>query len=158
MALTGQGTEPVVDPLERAVTAARQTEPAGWSVLADDVMRRARALRRHDEPVLADLRPDGSRTVVSTRVLTDLLRVGLTQDAAYAPDDLTFAVEGERLVSVGVSLVAAFGVDLVRTADEVRARVLHQLGELVPLTRTSAEQVAVDVTVVDVVDGDPRRV
>ncbi|WP_299054861.1 hypothetical protein [uncultured Nocardioides sp.] len=158
MAVTGQGTEPVVDPLERAVAAAQQTEPAGWSVLADDVMRRARALRRHEQPVLADLRPDGSRTVVSTRVLTDLLRVGLTEEASYTPDDLTFVVEGERLVSVGVSLVAAFGVDLVRTADEVRARVLRELDELVPLSKASGQQVAVDVTVVDVVDGDPRRV
>ncbi|MCH1866919.1 hypothetical protein [Nocardioides sp. CFH 31398] len=147
-----------MDPLERATAVARETEPSGWAVIADDVMRRARQLRRQDDPILADVRPDGSRTVVSSRVVVDLLRTDLTQDASYAPDDLTLTVTGERLDTVGVALVAAFGVDLVTMADDVRARVLAVLEGLLPRLADAREQVSVDVAVVDVVDGDPRRV
>jgi hypothetical protein len=158
MAVNGQGTEPVMDPLERATVAARETEPSGWAVIADDVMRRARHLRRQDDPILADTRPDGSRTIVSSRVVVDLLRDDLTQDPSYAPEDLTLTVADERLETVGVGLVAAFGVDLVAMADDVRTRVLAVLDRLLPRLSDAREQVAVDVAVVDVVDGDPRRV
>ena len=158
MAVNEGGTGPAVDPLERAVAVAQQDEPSGWSVLADDVMRRARNLRRQDDPILADTRPDGSRTIVSSRVVLDLLRADLMQDPTYAPEDLRLTVDDERLGTVAVGLVAAFGVDLVVMADDVRSRVLGVLDQLLPHPVGSGEQVSVDVAVVDVVDGDPRRI
>ncbi|GAA1906570.1 hypothetical protein GCM10009737_04200 [Nocardioides lentus] len=145
-----------VGPLQRATRAARAEEPSGWSVLADDVKRRARTITRPDHPVLVRLDADGSRTVVSSRVLLAAVRRLLGSAPTHAPDDVVFRVDDERLLAVEVSLVAAFGVDLVTLAEDVRAQVLEEIGSIVTGEGTDAPPLTVDVAVVDVVDGDPR--
>lgn len=143
-------------PLARALDAARDEQPEGWVALSAAIKERVRATVTPAHPLLVRDLPDGSRTFVSTRVVTAALRVLLGQEATHAPSGIRLRLEGDRLVGVDLALVAAYGVDLVALADHVRADVLAELAGLTGVALLTPADV--DIDVVDVVEGDPRVV
>lgn len=144
--------------LERAEMLARTMRPPGWSQLAQDVKAGARRVVRPDRTVVAEVKADGSRTMVSTRALVALLGGALRLSPQYAPADLTFRVDADRVSAVEVSLVAAFGADLASVSADVRRCVVAGAGSILAGPGVPTAALVVDVDVVDVVDGDPRTV
>lgn len=152
MAVDDDGT---TAPIARALEAARANQPEGWAELADAIMRRVGSLTVPAYPLVVRELPDGSRTSVSTRALQTALRVVLSQSPTHAPSGIRVELDDDRVVGVEVALVAAYGLDLVALADEVRPVVA---AEVAGLTGRPIAPSAVTVDVVDVVDGDPRLV
>lgn len=142
------------DPLVRAVQAAIAEERPGFPDVADTVMTRVRRLVTPAVPVLVAEGPDGSRTLVSTRVLSAALRDALSRDATHAPTGIRLRIEDDRLVGVDLALVAAYDLDLHALAVVVRDLVVAELAALVGVG--SVTPADVDVTWVDVVVGDAR--
>lgn len=152
------------DPLERATQAARTEEPEGWIELSESIMTKVRSAVTPAEPILAfdaavgAVRDaEGSRTFVSSRVVSAALRRVLQGESTHAPDRLRLQVDDGRLVAVDIAIVASYGVDLVALADAIRQQVLRELVSLIgPDPEIGPGQVSIEV--VDVVVGDPRTV
>ncbi|MEO9323181.1 hypothetical protein ABFT23_06790 [Nocardioides sp. C4-1] len=157
--------EPPPDPLRRALEAAKaQDSPDDWVVVASTVRERVAALGRAapTEPLLVrdaggDLVHDehGSRAVVSSRAVLSALRRLLLTAPTHAPDGIRLHVDDGELTGVDVSLVGAYGLDLVALAGDVRSQVVEVVTALIgPGGPFGPAQVQIDV--VDVVVGDPR--
>lgn len=154
---------PETDPVVRATRELRRRAeadeaPAGWPEVEQTVRERVRSTVRPADPVLVlgDRDDSGSRTYVSSRVLEASLRRLLRRAPTHAPDRITLRVEDERPVRLELSLTCTFGVDLRALAEEVRADARAVLAETVGADTGRPLPVTVDV--VDVVEGDPRRV
>jgi hypothetical protein len=155
--------EPSPDPVQRAVDSAKaQDVPAEWPALSTSIRDRVRGLTAPAQPVLvraADGSPvhdrSGSRTFVSSRVLLAAVRLALQSEPTHAPSGIAIEIEDDELVGVEVAVVATYGLDLVELGAAVRARVAAVLDDLVGPPAPGAGR-PVDVTVVDVVLGDPR--
>lgn len=154
--------EPTPDPLARAIGAARQETPEGWIEISESIMSRIVGMVRPSEPVLAfaadgaaEHDADGSRTFVSARVIVDVVRRLLQSEPTHAPDGIRLHVDDGRLTGIDLSLVCAYGPDLVALADDVRRRVLAEVRALLGTDPAFTEaSVAIDIT--DVVEGDPN--
>lgn len=150
------------DPLERAAAAARDAEPEGWPAVADTVKHRLRSVVMPSRPIVM-VGPDGSlaqdehdsRTFVASRVLVSRLREELrtSPDLTAERIDLTID-EDDRLTRVVVDVVCAYGTVLPAAAEVVRSLVESVAAELLG----AGTAPLVDVTVTDVVAGDPRVV
>lgn len=155
--------EPRPDPLDRALQAARDEENDGWIELSQSIMSRVRSTVTPSQPVLAWTTAGlpthdetGSRTWVSSRILTAALRRHL-QQPTFAPVAINLVVDDERLTGVEVSLATSYGVDLVALADAVRVSVHAELvGILGPDPDFRAADIAVHIS--DVVVGNPNLV
>lgn len=150
------------DPLTRAREAARTAPPVppgdDWPRLVAAVRQRVRATAPPvGDPVRLDPdpAPDGSRTLVAARVVRDAVRHAAST-ATAAPSGIELVVADAVLVRVDLTVVAAYGEELHALADAVRARVGAALADVVG--SYAAATAVVDVTVADVVVGDPRRV
>lgn len=146
------------DPLERARDLVRDTEPPSeaWEELSSSVMTKVREMVRPSYPILVSV--DGEdRTYVSSRVVLTALRRMLQGQPTHAPTDLTVDVDDERLLGVHIGLAGSYGVDLVALADRVRGQVAAVLVELLDLPEDGAAGL-VDITIEDVVEGDPNLV
>lgn len=150
------------DALARAVELVRGEEPQDWPQVAATAMDRVRSFVTPSVPLDA-FGPDGarefddrgSRTRIASRVVRAALRAAL-DTATHVPDALDLVVDDGRLVGVEVALVGSYGSDLRALAEEVRARVLDVLRDLLgPDPAFGGEHIV--VRFVDVVVGDPRR-
>jgi uncharacterized alkaline shock family protein YloU len=154
MALTPSG------PLERAAEAAREHQSDDWPSVSDAVKRRVRATVLPSKPV-AVVAADGStaqdehgsRTYVASRVVRTRVRQLLTTHADLTAERIDLTIDDDdRLVGIEVDLVCAYGVVLPAAADEARQEIIDVLSGL--LGAGTVPQV--DITVTDVVAGDPR--
>lgn len=107
------------DPLARAAAALRLHTDEGWVAVRQRVVDAALAAVRPARTVAGD--HEHGRFTVSTDVLTDLLREAMEPLPDAAPTRVVFETDDDdRLVEVRVSVVVAFGCDVVETAQEVR--------------------------------------
>jgi len=146
------------DPLGRGARALRRTPEPGWIELSGRIMARVRATVMPAEPILvfpASPAADGSRTWVSTRVVTAELRRAVA-GATTALSDVGVVLDRDRLTEVHVEVVCAYGVDLHTAGDRVIAAV-HSVVDDLRLADPDASS-RVEVLVTDVVAGDPRLV
>ncbi|WP_295702866.1 hypothetical protein [Lapillicoccus sp.] len=148
--------------MSRAVDAFQdraEQESAEWPAVASGVrdrVRRSSLVSRSVRAHVADLSGTTTFTqvdtlVVSDRVVVDALRRGLSGIPEAAAETLSLVLDGRDCVGVRVELVAGYGTDLRVLGDRVRTLVEATL------TDTLGIVVPVDVTVVDVVVGDPSR-
>lgn len=155
MAMTRTG------PLERAIDAARAEEPDDWQSVSDSVKQRIRATITPSRPVVVVERDGsteqdehGSRTYVAARVLRRALREALASRPDLAAERIDLTIDDDdRLTQVEVDIVCAYGTVLTAAAEDARAAV-----DAVAVAMLGAgTRPVVDVTVSDVVVGDPRR-
>lgn len=155
MAMTQTG------PLERAIDAARAEQPDDWQSVSDSVKQKIRATITPSRPVVVverDGRTEqddhGSRTYVASRVLRRALREALASRPDLTAERIDLTIDDDdRLAQVEVDIVCSYGTVLTTAADEARAAIEAVAVALVgPGSRP-----VVDVTVSDVVVGDPRR-
>ena len=153
--------EPDSEPLARALDLARRADPA-WPEVRSAALRRIRSLATPGEPVLLrdgdgspEHDPAGSRSYVSTRVLTAALRRVLTVSPTHSPSAVHLAVEGGLLERVDIELVVSYGTPLAALAEQVHHDVRAELARL--LGAGAVVPGTIGVTVVDVVPGDATR-
>lgn len=147
-------------PLERAVAAAQEHRPRQWEQVSATIMARVRAVRSGTSDViratLLDAPAEGgvSRTHVSTLVLRDRLREGLRHHD-HVLSDVKFGIEDDHLVRLELSLACRFGADLRSVGARAHALADSILDETLGPADPRHPR-TVEVTVVDVTEGDPR--
>ena len=147
------------DPLERAVVAARAEAPDDWDSVSQAVKRRIRATVAPSRPIVVvaadgstEQDEHGSRTYVASRVVRAALRDALRTRPDLTAERIDLTIDDELLTRVEVDLVCAYGTVMPAASDVARATVTAVVADLLgPGTRPQ-----VDVTVTDVVVGDPR--
>jgi len=153
-----------VDPLDRARRAARDADPDHWKEISNSIMSRLRSVVTPSDPILAfDERhtsvrdAEGSRTLVSARVVTAVLRRLMQGAPTHAPAEIRLTIAEERLTGVGVALVGSYGVDLIALADDLRADLMAAVAAQIGRDPDFGPG-SVDIAFVDVVEGDPNCV
>ena len=121
----------------RIVAAVRRTPRAGgWSLRADG----------------ADLPGDG-HLFVSENVLRSILAATLRQMYVCVPTAIEFDVDDAALRSVHIEVTGSYGSQLRVLADRIRTTTVEVVAEVLGVTAAGAHPI--DVTVTDVVEGDP---
>lgn len=148
--------------ISRAVDALQdraEKESAERPAVASGVRDRVRRSPPLSKPVDADVEDlTGASTfrqldtlVVSDRVVVDALRTALSGIPGTAAESISRVLDGRTCMGVHVELVTGYGADLRLTGDRVRSVVRATLHDTLGIVAP------VDVTLVDVVDGDPSR-
>lgn len=149
---------PPPDPLFRAIEFLRAAPEPGWDAIAGRVISSIRTTARLGGHPLAAQTPPGmggpGRLFVSDHVLRSTLAVELRQRYLCAPTRITFDMDDRTntLLGVTIELTGSYGTDLRQLADHIRVTTLEVVADLLGQT---AGQGPVDVTVTDVVTGDP---
>ncbi|WP_173008548.1 hypothetical protein [Mycolicibacterium sp. P1-18] len=146
------------DPLFRAIEFLRAAPEPGWDAIAGRVISSIRTTSRPGGHPLAAQPPRGmagaGRIFVSDHVLRSTLAVELRQRYLCAPTRITFDVDDRTttLRGVHVELTGSYGTDLRQLADHIRSTTLDVVADLLG---DALGRQPVDVTVTDVVTGDP---
>jgi len=153
--------EPPLDPLDRALRAARGAEqqPTGWIELSESIMSRVRGLVTPTDPILVfpgtepGTRETEGSTFVSARIVIAALRRLLQGTPTHAPKVIDLDIDDALLTGVELKLVASYGIDLITLAARIREQVLAEVADLIG--RGLAAD-AVTIEIVDVTEGDPN--
>lgn len=148
------------DPLQRAARTLRERREPGWERLSAVTKARVIALIRPTSRILtfspsgeADRDDQGSRTWMTEFVVVEQLHAALDHSRS-APGDITLSLVEGTCREVLVELVVAYGEDLQAVADRVRRAASQTLRDM--LGTNPLGPIQVNVSVVDVVHGDPR--
>jgi hypothetical protein len=146
------------DPLFRAIEFLRAAPEPGWDAIAGRVISSIRTTARPGGHPLAAQTPPGmagaGSIFVSDHVLRSTLAIELRQRYLCAPTRITFDMDDrtKTLRGVHIELTGSYGTDLRQLADHIRVTTLEVVAELLG---DALGQRPVDVTVTDVVTGDP---
>lgn len=144
------------DLLARAADILRTEAEPGWDAIADRVIAAVRATPRLGaQPLLADA-PAGSdsgHTYVSDHVLRSNLVVAVRQRLFCAPTAIDFDTDGATLRGVHLAITGSYGTELRILADHIRATTLDVITDILGPSRDG--DAPVDITITDVVTGDP---
>lgn len=146
-------------PLFRAIEFLRAESEPGWEAIAGRVISSIRTTARPGgHPLVAQTPPElpgVGQLFVSDHVVRSTLAIELRQRYLCAPTRITFDMDDrtKTLRGVVIELTGSYGTDLRELANHIRVTTLDVIGEL--LGETSAHQRPIDVTVTDVVTGDP---
>ncbi|GAB7068640.1 hypothetical protein H7J06_29645 [Mycobacterium hodleri] len=151
-------SSPPPDPLFRAIEFLRAAPEPGWDAIAGRVISSIRTTTRPGGHPLAAQTPPGmagpGRIFVSDHVLRSTLAIELRQRYLCAPTRITFEMDDQTktLRRVNIELTGSYGTDLRQLADHIRVTTLDVVADLLG---DVLGQHPVDVTVTDVVTGDP---
>jgi hypothetical protein len=121
----------------RVLAAVRATpRPGGWALVADG----------------AD-RPGRGHLYVSEHVVRSTLAVTLRQRYLCAPTAIEFDIDDGALRAVHIEVTGSYGTELRRLADQIRSTTAEVVADLLGPTATGSGPI--DITVTDVVKGDP---
>ena len=146
------------DPLFRAIEFLRAAPEPGWDAIAGRVISSVRTTARPGGHPLAAQTPPAmpgpGRIFVSDHVVRSTLAIELRQRYLCAPTRITFEMDDRTrtLRGVNVELTGSYGTDLRELADHIRVTTLAVVADLLG---DALDQRPVDVTVTDVVTGDP---
>lgn len=147
------------DPLFRAIEFLRAAPEPGWDAIVGRVISNIRSTSRPGGHALAAETPPGRRgpgqIFVSDHVLRSTLAIVLRERYVCAPSRISFDIDAasDTLRAVSIELTGSYGTPLEELARQVRATTLEIIGEL--LGDAPAGTGPVDITITDVVTGDP---
>lgn len=147
------------DPMYRAIEFMRTAPEPGWDAIVGQVISTIRATSRPGAQVLAAQtppdRPGAGRIFVSDHVLRSTLAIVLRERYLCAPTRIAFEVDAttEALRAVFIDLTGSYGTHLRELAGQVRSTTVEVIAEL--LGDAPAAGGPVDITITDVVTGDP---
>jgi hypothetical protein len=134
---------------------ATAPEP-GWDAIADRVIAAVRATPRPGGwPLTAD-GPDHrgpGHLYISENVIRSTLAVTLRQLYLCAPTAIEFSIDAGTLRAVHIEVTGSYGTELRQLADRIRATTADTITELLGVTAT--DRGPIDITITDVVTGDP---
>ena len=153
-------TEP--DPfLSRAASFLRDTPEPGWDAISDRVMAAVRATPRPGWPLQATPLPDDTSPgmlYVSDHALRAVLARELRRRYLCRPTAITFTVDDHddrALIGVHLDVTGSYGTQLRQLGDQIRATVAHVVHDVLGAEHTINRGRPIDVTITDVVTGDP---
>ncbi|BBZ30826.1 hypothetical protein MMAD_51210 [Mycolicibacterium madagascariense] len=146
------------DLLSQAGGILRNAAEPGWDAIASRVVNAVRRTPRAGGwPLLADGPdlPGSGHLFVSENVLRSTLAVTLRQRYLCLPTAIDLDVEDGALRGVHVDVTGSYGTELRRLADGIRATTVEVVAEL--LGTTATDHHPIDITITDVVTGDPLQ-
>ena len=153
-------TEP--DPLLfRAASFLRAVPEPGWDAISDTVLATVRATPRHGwplraAPILGDTATGSIH--VSDHALRAILARELRRRFLCRPTAITFTFDdrdGRLLRGVHLDVTGSYGTELRALGDHIRATVADIVHEVLGSPETAGENRPIDVTISDIVTGDP---
>jgi hypothetical protein len=147
------------DPLFQAVQFLRAAPEPGWDAIADRVISLVRSTARPGgQTLLAETpagRPGAGRIFVSDHVLRSTLAIVLRQRFLCAPTRIVFDIDSQSdtLLGVLIEITGSYGTPLRELAGQIRATTLEVIAEL--LGHSPGDRRPIDITITDVVTGDP---
>lgn len=146
------------DLLAQAGGILRNVSEPGWDAIASRVITAVRNTPRAGGwPLLADGPdlPGAGHLYVSENVLRSTLAVTLRQRYLCLPTAIVLDVEDGMLRGVHVEVTGSYGTELQELADGIRATAVAVITDLLGATATGRHPV--DITITDVVTGDPQQ-
>lgn len=149
-------TEP--DPfLHRAASYLRSAPEPGWDAISAKVRAAVHAATRVGWPIRASRDAAGGVVYISDQALRSLLARELRRKFVCQPTRIAFTLEGAVLRAVDIDITGSYGTQLRELGDDIRRTVIDTirliLDDLDDSGRTPSGPI--DVTITDVVDGDP---
>lgn len=149
-------TEP--DPfLHRAASYLRSAPEPGWDAISAKVRAAVHAATRVGWPIRASRDAAGGVVYISDQALRSLLARELRRKFVCQPTRIAFTLEGAVLRAVDIDITGSYGTQLRELGDDIRRTVIDTirliLDDLDDSGRTPSRPI--DVTITDVVDGDP---
>jgi hypothetical protein len=148
------------DLLSQAASFLRDQPEPGWDAIADRVIAAVRATPRHGGWSLRAQSPPGhatpGRIYVSDHVVRSTLAAVLRQRYLCAPTAIDFDIDDETIRAVHIEVTGSYGTGLLELADHIRATTVNTITEL--LGASTHDHRPVDITITDVVSGDPVHI
>jgi hypothetical protein len=150
------------DLLPRVADFLRAAPEPGWDAIADRVIAAVRATPRTGGwplRVHAGDRHPGTghgRMFVSDQVLRSTLAVALRQRYLCAATAIEFVLDGDTVRAVHIEVTGSYGTSLHDLADEIRRTTEHTIADL--LGTPTGSQGPIDITISDIVTGDPIHI
>jgi hypothetical protein len=144
--------------LSEAGGILRDAAEPGWNAIASRVIDAVRATPRAGGwALLADGadHPGAGHLYVSENVVRNILSVTLRQQYVCMPTVIDFDVDGGTLHGVHIEVTGSYGTELRELADRIRTTTSAVITEL--LGASATDQQPIDITITDVVTGDPLR-
>ncbi|GLP74555.1 hypothetical protein TUM20983_16650 [Mycobacterium antarcticum] len=147
------------DPLFRAIEYLRTAPEPGWDAIADRVISVVRQTARPGGQMLLAETPPGrpglGRIFISDHVLRSTLAIVLRQRFLCAPTRIVFDIDtqSDTLLGVLIEITGSYGTPLNELAGHIRATTIEVIAEL--LGHSPADRRPIDITITDVVTGDP---
>lgn len=148
-------TEP--DPLlQRAASFLRTTPEPGWEAISARVLAAVHAAPRPGWPLRAHMPPGANGNIfVSDNALRALLARELRRRFLCQPTAINFTLEGTALRAVDINVTGSYGTQLRELGDAIRDAVATIIKEVLDAAPDQVAGQPVDVTITDVVTGDP---
>ncbi|MGB3480640.1 MAG: hypothetical protein WBB07_00300 [Mycobacterium sp.] len=154
-------TEP--DPLlKRAATFLRSAPEPGWDAISDRVLAAVHAVPRVGWPLrvggIMDAAERGS-VYITDHALRSILARELRRRYLCQPTSIKFTLDGTALRSVVIEVTGSYNTSLRELGDEVRHTVVDLINRILGASDGSDVTTArpIDVTITDVVTGDPMH-
>lgn len=145
------------DVIFRAIDFLRAEPQPGWDAIAARVVDAIRVNPRPGgRPLLAQTPPDqpGQGNIyVSDHVLRSAIAVVLRERYLCSPTGIEFDADGVELRAVHIDVTGSYGTELGELAAEIRATTNEIITEL--LGASTSPRGPIDITITDVVTGDP---
>lgn len=142
--------------LHRAASFLRSVPEPGWDAISAKVRAAVHAAARGGWPIRASR---GGRGVIyiSDHALRSLLARELRRKFVCQPTRIAFTLEGAVLRAIDIDVTGSYGSQLRDLGDEIRRTVIDTVRQIFDDLDDSGLSPAgpIDVTITDVVDGDP---
>jgi hypothetical protein len=149
-------TEP--DPfMHRASSHLRTAPEPGWDAISDRVRAAVNAAARTAWPIRASSGTGNRGAIyITDQALRSLLARELRRRFVCQPTRISFTLDGELLRAIDIEVTGSYGTQLRELGDDIRRAVFATIGEIID---DSSQESAgpIDVTISDVVDGDPLQ-
>jgi hypothetical protein len=148
------------DPLlDRAASFLRAVPEPGWDAISARVLAAVHAAPRVGWPLRAAARGanEHGAVYVSDHVLRSILARELRRRYLCQPTKITFTLDGTALQAVDIEVTGSYGTQLRELGDEIRRTVFAIVSEVLedPGNVDGAAPRPIDVTITDIVTGDP---
>ncbi|MEZ0050629.1 hypothetical protein ABIA30_001627 [Mycobacterium sp. MAA66] len=143
--------------LHRAASYLRSVPEPGWDAISAKVRAAVHAAARVGWPVRASRDAKGGVVYISDHALRSLLARELRRKFVCQPTRIAFTLEGTELCAVDIDVTGSYGTQLRDLGDDIRQTVFDVIRLIFEDLDDDGSTPAgpIDVTVTDVVDGDP---
>lgn len=144
--------------LHRAASYLRSVPEPGWDAISSRVYAAVHAASRIGWPIRASRDTDSGVVYISDQALRSLLARELRRKFVCQPTRIAFRLEGAVLRAIDIDVTGSYGTQLRELGDDIRRTVIDAISSILDDPNDTGQTAApIDVTITDVVDGDPLR-
>jgi hypothetical protein len=145
--------------LTRAASFLRSAPEPGWDAISARVLAAVHAAPRVGWPLRVKTVTDAighGAIYLSDHALRAILARELRRTYLCQPTSITFTLEGTALHAIDITITGSYGTQLRHLGEAIRATVLTLVGDLLD-NPDEATPRPIDVTITDIVTGDPLQ-